>query len=65
MFLASVTQDDIEVKGIRLLVNANDIPEGLTEAVSDMHWIYITEAVPQGYIQIYTKKNLEELGFLT
>lgn len=65
MHRALVTPADITDKGIRLLVNTTDIPEGLSQDVSDVFWVYICEAVPAGYIQIYTKKNLEELGFLT
>jgi len=48
-------------KGSRVLVNANDIPEGLSQDVSDVYWIYISEQVTAGYVQVYNKKNLEEL----
>ena len=65
MFRATVTAADIETKGIRLLVNPYDIPEGLSQDVSDVWWIFISEAVQKGYIQVYSKKNLEEFGFLT
>lgn len=65
MHRASVTHADITDKGIRMLVNPYDIPEGLSQNVSDLYWVYISEAVSRGYIQVYTKKNLEELGFLT
>ena len=61
MFQASVTRADIEDKGIKVLVNPNDIPEGLSQDVSDSTWIYISEQVTAGYVLVYNKKNLEEL----
>jgi len=61
MFRASVTAADIEDKGSRVLVNANDIPVGMTQDVSDVYWIYISEQVTPGYVLVYNKKNLEEL----
>jgi len=61
MFRASVTLADIEDKGSRVLVNPNDIPQGLTQDVSDIYWIYISEQITAGYILVYNKKNLEEL----
>ena len=64
MFRAAVTQADIEGKGLKLLVNPYEIPEGLSQDVSDVWWIFISEAVQKGYIQVYNKKNLEEFGFI-
>ena len=61
MFRASVTVGDIVDKGNRVLVNANDIPQGLSQDVSDIFWIYISEQVTPGYVIVYNKKNLEEL----
>lgn len=61
MFRASVTHADIVDKGCRVLVNTIDIPEGLSQDISDVFWIYISEQVTPGYVQVYNKKNLEEL----